>query len=123
MDRRECYRTLDKPVLILGVEPEDLVAVSVLAMAAWGLLGSLAGLIAWVAAYFALRRAKRGKPPGFLFALAYRHGFFRLSPPAPHLIRAPRFGRGVVRLSAVPGGRDGEDPLVKYYRRGNPNPQ
>jgi hypothetical protein len=118
MDRRECYRTLDKPILILGVEPDELIAVSVIGMAAWGLAGSVAGLAAWVGAYALLRRLKRGKAPGFLFYLAYRHGLIRAAPPVPHLIRPPRRGRGSVRLSAVSSPRDAEHPLVRYYHGG-----
>jgi len=78
--RQPCARTLDRPIVIFGLEPEDLVGVGLAAIALMfatdGLIGVGAGLASWIA----LVRLKAGRPPGYLFYLAYRTGLVDLLP-------------------------------------------
>jgi len=96
--RRPCARTLDRPIQVFGLEPEDLVD---------GAVAVGAGLGSWIA----LLRLKAGKPPGHLFGLAHRHGLVDLLPAA---LRAPQvLPRRVTRLSPFPGEED--DDLARQW--------
>lgn len=106
--RRPCARTLDRPILIFGLEPEDLIfvgAVSGAILFFWDAFPALgAGAILWTG----LARLKVGRPPGYLFYLLYRTGFLHLLPiRVPHLVRPPYPGaRRRIRLSAFGGNHE-----------------
>lgn len=102
--RKPCPRTLDRPIVIFGLEPEDLVAVGIAAGAilfAWdGVPAVLVGAILWVG----LSRIKAGKPPGHLYELLYRSGLLGR---APGFLRAPHLvPRRVRTLDPFPGADD-----------------
>jgi hypothetical protein len=104
--RRPCPRTLDRPIQVFGLEPEDLVGVGlvsiVLLFFADGILAVGTGVGLWIA----LIRLKAGKPPGHLFVLAYRHGIADLLPAA---LKPPQvLPRHVTRLSPFSGEEDDE---------------
>src|SRR5262245_41428417 len=109
--RKSCPRTLDRPIVIFGLEPEDLVLVGlvsgVILFAIDAIPAVLAGAVLWIG----LSRVKAGKPPGYVYELFYRSGFLRWAPSffkVPHLIR-----RGRCHLDAFPGGDD--DVVVEYW--------
>jgi len=71
---RKCLRTIDKPLLLFGLEPEDV-----------GVLALLCGLmilfsdtfyagIAFFGGWLFLRLIKQGKPQGYITHLLYKHG-------------------------------------------------
>ncbi len=73
--KRKCPRTLDRPLLLLGLEIEDI-----------GFLGMFGGLgclffnplifgILTIVAWFALMEFKKDKPPGYLLHWLYNQGF------------------------------------------------
>ena len=70
-----CPRTLDKPILLMGLEMEDLgllcLIIGLLSLFMGPLLPGAGGLVGW----FALARFKRGKPAGYLLHRLYALGF------------------------------------------------
>jgi hypothetical protein len=92
---RTCSRTIDKPLLILGLEAED-IAVLMLFFGIPAILISPAvplGLI--LVAWPALAAFKRGKPEGFVLHMMYRLGLplKGLLPPGDGVVYTP-YGRG-----------------------------
>ena len=71
---RKCARTIDKPLLLFGLEPED---VGVLALASGGVIlffdTFYAGCV-FFGGWIFLRLLKRGKPEGYIVHLFYNHG-------------------------------------------------
>lgn len=116
MYRKPCARTLDRPILIFGLEPEELVlvgAVSGAILFLWDAFPALgAGAVLWIG----LARVKEGRPPGYLFTLLHRTGLLRFLPlRVPHLVRPSLPGaRRLVRLSPFRGN----DDLVPSYWAG-----
>ena len=116
--RRPCPRTLDRPIQVFGLEPEDLVGVGlaaiVLLFLADGVIAVGTGLGLWIA----LIRLKAGKSPGHLYALAYRHG---LADRLPAAFRAPQvLPRRVTRLSPFTGEEDDDLALGWWSHRLRP---
>jgi hypothetical protein len=71
---RKCPRTLDKPILLLGLELEDL---GLLALAGGGgglLFGPVIPGIAAIVGWVMLVRFKRDKPQGYLLHYLYAKG-------------------------------------------------
>ena len=71
---KKCPRTIDKPLLFFGIEPED---VGVLALASGGVIlfsdTFYAGLV-FFGGWIFLRILKKGKPQGYVIHLLYSHG-------------------------------------------------
>jgi type IV secretory pathway TrbD component len=113
--RRPCPRTLDRPILVFGLEPEDLLWVGLGAGALLFLVDPIvavgAGAIAWVA----LLRLKAGRPPGHLFYLAYRGGVLRVLP--PHLRPTHLLPPGRRRLRLDPFEGDERDECAQGWWR------
>lgn len=100
--RKSCPRTLDRPIVIFGLEPEELVAVGLVAGAILFLVDPVPAVATGAALWLGLSRIKAGKPPGHLVELLYRSGMLHRLPlifRVPHLLR-----RGVEHLDAFPGG-------------------
>ena len=118
MYRKPCARTLDRPILIFGLEPEELVlvgAVSGAILFLWDAFPALgAGAVLWIG----LSRVKEGRPPGYLFNLLHRTGLLRFLPlRVPHLVRPPLPGAlRRIRLSAFRG----HDELSASWWSGKP---
>lgn len=118
MFRKPCARTLDRPILVFGLEPEELVlvgAVSGAILFVWDAFPAIgAGALLWIG----LARVKEGRPPGYLFSLLHRTGLLRFLPlRVPHLVPPPLPGaRRRVRLS--PFG--GNDELARSWWAGRP---
>jgi len=109
--RRPCPRTLDRPIQVFGLEPEDLVGVGLVAIALLFLIDGIVAVGTGLGLWIALMRLKAGKPPGHLFALAYRRGLIDLLPPG---WRAPQvLPRSVTRLSPFTGEED--DDLARSW--------
>jgi hypothetical protein len=95
---RSCPRTIDKPLLILGLEGED-IAVLMLFFGIPAILVSPAiplGLI--LVAWPCLACFKRGKPEGYVLHVFYRAGLplKGLLPPGERVIYSPYGNRGQV---------------------------
>ena len=114
--RRPCPRTLDRPILIFGLEPEDLVAVGLIGGGLLFVVDPLIAVGAGFGLWLLLLKIKAGRPPGYLFYLAYRSGLLLALPRSlrpPHLLPPPaREGRRL-RLSAF--GGDHDDPVVRDW--------
>ncbi|MHC4605742.1 MAG: type IV conjugative transfer system protein TraL [Planctomycetota bacterium] len=114
---RPCARTLDRPITILGMEPEELVLIGLAAGAVMFLVDPVPAVVLGVGLAFLLNRVKAGKPDGYLYYLVYRSGAVRYLPGAlraPHLVLPPRPGAvRRVRLSAFPG--EEEEDVERFY--------
>ena len=102
--RKTCPRTLDRPIMIFGLEPEDLVLVGLVSGAILFAVDAIPAVLAGALLWVGLSRIKAGKPPGHVYELLYRSGLLRWSPSfmkVPHLIP-----RGMAHLDAFPGGND-----------------
>jgi len=109
--RRPCARTLDRPIQVFGLEPEDLVGVGLVAIALLFLADGVVAVGSGLGLWITLIRLKAGKPPGHLYGLAYRHG---LADRLPSMLRAPQvLPRRVTRLSPFVGEED--DELAKSW--------
>jgi len=86
--RRACPRTLDRPILIFGLEPEDLVAVGLIGGGLLFVTDPLIAVGAAFALWISLLKLKAGRPPGYLFELAYKAGALRVLPRSlrPHIL-------------------------------------
>ncbi len=73
--RRNCPRTLDKPVLLFGLEPEDLgflvLLVGIPSLLIGPIIPGALGIVGW----FILVHFKKGKPTGYLLHRLYALGF------------------------------------------------
>jgi len=71
---RKCQRTIDKPLLLFGLEPED---VGMLALACGAMIlffdTFYAGMV-FFGGWLLLRLLKQGKPQGYIVHLLYKHG-------------------------------------------------
>lgn len=114
--RIPCARTLDRPITIWGMEPEELVFLGMASGAVMFLYDPVPAVLLGLVSAFGLQRIKAGKPDGFLFYLLYRSGWIRFFPPmfrVPHLVRPPAPGCPKrIYLSAAPGE---EDAVERFY--------
>ena len=109
--RKPCPRTLDRPIMIFGLEPEDLVLVGLVAGIILFVIDAVPAVGVGAFLWIGLSRLKAGKPPGHVYELLYRSGLLRWAPSflqVPHLIR-----RGVNRLDAFPEGAC--DVVTEYW--------
>jgi hypothetical protein len=106
-----CYRTLDRPITVFGLEIEDLLAVILVSGGLLFAAGPFAGIGGGFLLYVALCRLKAGKPPGHLFERLYRARLIERLPflGAPHLAPLKR------RFSAVTCDEEAEDPAGARY--------
>ncbi len=111
--RRPCPRTLDRPILVFGLEPEDLVWIGVGAGVLLFLVDPLIAVGAGVGGWVVLLRLKTGRPPGYLFYLAFRGGALRLLPPPcrPQSLLPP----GSRRLRLTPFEGDENDECARWW--------
>ena len=103
--RKPCPRTLDRPIVLFGLEPDELVLVGLLSGAVLFLVDAVPAVIVGAVVWIGLSRIKAGKPPGHVFELLYRGGLMRWLPflRVPHLLP-----REVRVLDAFEGGDDDE---------------
>jgi hypothetical protein len=106
MYSKSCPRCLDRPIVFFGLEIEDLAAILSAACAIMVLVSPLLAVPVGMALFFAVRKLKQGKPPGYLFYLAYKLGL--LGPVSGlmkvrHLIPIPfaYSGKRKIRLSPL----------------------
>ena len=72
---RKCSRTLDKPILLFGLELEDIALLALIVGAGGLLVGpAIPGVIA-IIGWISLVVFKRGKPPGYILHWLYNQGF------------------------------------------------
>lgn len=108
--RKPCPRTLDRPIVVFGLEPDELVLVGLAAGAILFAWDPVPAVLCGGGLWLALSRIKAGKPPGHLFELLYRTGVLARAPEwlrTSHLIP-----RRVRRLDVFPGG---DDDAVRAY--------
>lgn len=109
--RKACPRTLDRPIVIFGLEPEELVFVGLISGAILFVIDAIPAVLAGAILWVGLSRLKAGKSAGHLYELAYRSGLLRWAPSflrVPHLVR-----RNARRLDAFPGEHD--DACKEYW--------
>lgn len=102
--RKACPRTLDRPIVIFGLEPEELVLVGLVSGAVLFLVDAVPAVLGGAALWAGLSRLKAGRPPGHLYELFHRSGLLRWAPSflkVPHLLPP-----GLRHLDAFPGGND-----------------
>ena len=71
---KKCPRTIDKPLLFFGLEPED---VGILALTSGGIMlffGTFYAGVIFFGGWIFLRILKKGKPQGYITHLLYSHG-------------------------------------------------
>ena len=71
---RKCPRTLDKPILLFGLELEDLAALLVFGGGGSLILGPIIPGIGTIVGWIALLKFKRDKPAGYLLHWLYSRG-------------------------------------------------
>ncbi|MBI4309629.1 MAG: hypothetical protein HY591_04790 [Candidatus Omnitrophica bacterium] len=72
---RKCPRTLDKPILLFGLELEDVALVSLVVGVGSLLIGPMLPGTMAIAGWMVLLRFKRDKPPGYVLHWLYAQGF------------------------------------------------
>lgn len=103
--RKACPRTLDRPIVVFGLEPDELVLVGLAAGALLFVWDPVPAVLVGAALWLGLSRIKAGKPPGHVFELLYRAGV---------ALRAPGLlPRRLRRLDVFSGGDD--DALRRYW--------
>ncbi len=113
--RKACPRTLDRPIVIFGLEPEELVLVGLVPGAILFLVDPIPAVLVGAGLWAGLSRIKAGKPPGHLYELLHRSGALRWAPPflkAPHLVPP-----GARYLDAFP---EESDDAARDYRFDRP---
>jgi len=82
-----CNRDIDKPILILGMEPEDIVFAIMLFGMCQFIFTISAGLALLICLIFAfvLRKLKAGKPAGYLVHQLYKFGLKTKGLLPPHM--------------------------------------
>jgi hypothetical protein len=108
MHKARCYRTLDRPITVFGLEIEDLLLLLAVSGALLFAAGPFVGVGAAFGGYALLRRFKSGRPPGYVYERLYRFGIVEALPflAVPHLVPIRS------RYSAV-----ADDRLEKFYWR------
>jgi len=71
---RKCARTIDKPLLLFGLEPEDVGVVALASGAAILFVDTFYAGIVFFGGWIFLRLLKKGKPQGYIVHLFYRYG-------------------------------------------------
>jgi type IV conjugative transfer system protein TraL len=71
---KKCPRTLDRPILIFGLEPEDVAVVAASSGIIMLFFDTFYGGLVFFGGWFLLKVLKRGKPPGYITHLFYRYG-------------------------------------------------
>jgi hypothetical protein len=108
-----CYRTLDRPITVFGLEIEDLVLVIVAGGALLFAAGPFLGIGAALALFAAMHRLKAGRPPAYVYERLYRFGIVERCPflAVPHLVPLRR------RYSPVTSDDEEEHPIENSYWR------
>ena len=113
--RKACPRTLDRPIVVFGLEPEELVLIGLVAGGILIAIDPIPAVLVGAAGWIALSRLKEGKPPGYLYEAAHRNGLLDRLPAAfrpSHLLPAK-----VRYLDAFPGG---DSDVWRNYASGRP---
>ena len=71
---KKCARTIDKPLLLFGLEPEDVGIVALTSGAMIIFFDTFYSGLAFFGSWIFLRLLKRGKPQGYITHLFYRYG-------------------------------------------------
>ncbi len=72
---RKCPRTLDKPILLFGLEMEDVAVLSLAAGIGSLLIGPMVPGVGAAAGWIILLRFKRDKPAGYVLHRLYSRGY------------------------------------------------
>ena len=104
-----CYRTLDRPITVFGLEIEDLLLVILLAGFALFAAGPFVGIGLALGLLALLRRFKAGRPPGYVFERLYRRGFTFAVPHLAPLL--PRF------TAVTSDDEEGHSIEARYWRK------
>ena len=71
---RKCARTIDKPLLLFGLEPEDVGILALTCGATILFFDAFYAGIAFFGGWMFLRLIKQGRPQGYITHLLYKHG-------------------------------------------------
>src|SRR3989338_800845 len=70
-----CHRTIDRPLLILGLEMEDIGLLAGLSWVVMVFYDTFFGGVVFFGGWWLLMFLKRGKPQGYITHLLYKLGF------------------------------------------------
>ncbi len=70
---KQCFRSLGKPIVILGLEIEELATILVFIGALSVIFNIIFALSCGIIAGIILKKSKKGRPPGFLKHFLYYH--------------------------------------------------
>ena len=92
---RKCPQTLDKPILLFGLEAEDICLLSLIGGVGGILIGPLVPGIISIAGWFVLMEFKKDKSSGYLMHWLYHQGidFPGLIPPIKKVKRYSVYGK------------------------------
>ena len=71
---KKCCRTIDKPLLLFGLEPEDVGILSLTSGAIMLFSDTFYAGLMFFGGWIFLRLLKKGKPQGYITHLFYRYG-------------------------------------------------
>jgi hypothetical protein len=111
MYQARCYRTLDRPITVFGLEIEDLLAIILLAGGALFVAGPFVAILSAFGLYAIAVKFKAGRPPGYIYERLYRRGLTRGLLSAPHLVPLQ------TRYSAVTSDDEEGHPFERLYWR------
>lgn len=92
---RPCPRNIDKPLMIFGLEPEDIALLGICFGFLEFFFSAELSMVMTGAGGFVLKQIKKGKPKGYII-----HGLYRFGIPYDGLIPYPKKPR---RYSRMPG--------------------
>lgn len=119
MYSHKCYRSLDKPITICGMEAEDIVIIVLISGVIYFILSGIVAVGCGLLLSYALKSVKSGRPRGYLFYLLYSAGVFNyFSPGVPNIFRLKTTHEGKIFLSPVASRSEVFDCHVKYWYAG-----
>lgn len=72
---KKCPKTIDRPILIFGLEVEDIAILAALSGAIMLFFDTFYGGMVFLVGWVGVKVIKRGKPQGYLTHMLYKYGF------------------------------------------------
>ncbi|MBI4245000.1 MAG: hypothetical protein HY606_12995 [Planctomycetes bacterium] len=121
MHEKPCYRCIDKPISICGLEIDDLIVVLLVSGLIYFFCSGIAAVASGIVNFIALRKLKEGRPRGYLFFIVYRAGFFNLWPAfirPSYIFQLRSSFRTQIFLSGISSVSESEFDSVKFWYNG-----